>query len=137
MMIFFRSMILLSKGILVQKKMMELLNNLIKHKNYNRIKHFFILLRLSHWSKAMFVMLGFIYTPAKGYFFPALFASLAFCLMSSAVYIYNDIEDRSEDSLHPKKCQRPLASELISVSEAIFTLFLLLFSSLILGWLIS
>ncbi|MCK1859831.1 adenosylhomocysteinase, partial [Legionella pneumophila] len=40
---------------------------------------------LSHWSKAIFVMLGFIYTPVPGYLFPALMASLSFCLIASAV----------------------------------------------------
>lgn len=102
-----------------------------------RLKHLFLLLRVSHWTKAVFVMLGFCYTPVPGYFVPALLASLAFCLISSAVYIYNDIEDRTEDSLHPYKCHRPLASEKITVSEAIFMLFLLLITGLTLGWFIS
>ena len=82
-------------------------------------------------------MLGFCYTPTPGYFIPALLASLAFCLISSAVYIYNDIEDRSEDSLHPYKRHRPIASEKVTVSEAIFMLFLLLITGFTLGWFIS
>lgn len=102
-----------------------------------RLKHLFWLLRASHWTKAVFVMLGFCYTPTPGFFVPALLASLAFCLISSAVYIYNDIEDRTEDSLHPHKRHRPLASEKVSLSEAIFMLFLLLVTGLTLGWLIS
>jgi 4-hydroxybenzoate polyprenyltransferase len=102
-----------------------------------RLKNLFHLLRVSHWAKAVFVMLGFCYTPTQGYFIPAFLASLAFCLISSAVYIYNDIEDRTEDSLHPHKRHRPLASEKVSVSEAIFMLFLLLITGLVLGWLIS
>lgn len=102
-----------------------------------RLKHLFSLLRISHWTKSVFVMLGFCYTPTSGYFIPALFASVAFCLISSAVYIYNDIEDRTEDSLHPHKKNRPLASERVSISEAIFMLFVLLITGLTLGWLIS
>lgn len=102
-----------------------------------KLKHLFKLLRISHWTKGAFVMLGFCYTPTSGYFIPALFATLAFCLISSAVYIYNDIEDRTEDSLHPHKRHRPLASEKITVAEAIFMLFLLLITGLALGWLIS
>lgn len=95
------------------------------------------LLRLPHWTKAFFVMLGFCYTPIPGYFIPAVLASFAFCLISSAVYIYNDIEDKEEDSLHPHKRHRPLASEKVSVAEAIFMLFLLLILGLTLGVLIS
>lgn len=97
----------------------------------------FLLLRVFHWTKAVFVMLGFCYTPTPGFFIPALLASLAFCLISSAVYIYNDIEDRTEDSLHPHKCHRPLASGRVSLSEAVFMLFLLLITGLTLGWFIS
>ncbi|WP_415072553.1 decaprenyl-phosphate phosphoribosyltransferase [Legionella sp.] len=96
-----------------------------------------MLLRIPHWAKAVFVMLGFCYTPVPGYFIPALWASLAFCLISSAVYIYNDIEDRTEDSLHPHKQYRPLASEKISVAEAVVMLFLLLIAGLTVGWLVS
>src|SRR6478736_313316 len=91
-----------------------------------RLRHLFFLLRVSHWTKAVFVMLGFCYTPTPGYFLPALLASVAFCFISSAVYIYNDIEDRTEDSLHPHKKHRPLASGQVSLSEATFMLFLLL-----------
>lgn len=99
--------------------------------------HFFLLLRVSHWSKAVFVLLGFFYTPAHGYLIPALCAALSFCLISSAVYIYNDIQDRIEDSLHPHKCKRPIANDSITVSEAIFMLFLLIIGGLLLGLYIS
>ncbi len=118
-------------------KVNELMNDVRNVSFMERLKHLFLLLRVSHWAKAAFVMLGFCYTPTPGYFIPALLASLAFCLIASAVYIYNDIEDRDEDSLHPHKRHRPLASEKVSVSEAIFMLFLLLLTGLTLGWLIS
>lgn len=117
--------------------MSELINNMIKVNYIERIKNCLLLLRVSHWSKSIFVMLGFFYTQSRGYLVPALMAALAFCLISSAVYIYNDIEDRSEDSLHPHKRHRPLASDRVSVSDAIFMLFLLLFLGLALGWLVS
>lgn len=117
--------------------MIELTNNPIKVSFMERLTHFFLLLRVSHWSKAAFVMLGFFYTRASGYLVPALLAAFAFCLISSAVYIYNDIQDRSEDSLHPHKCRRPIANDNVSVSEAIFMLFLLMVTGLVLGWLIS
>lgn len=103
----------------------------------DRLINYFMLLRVSHWTKSIFVMLGFIYTPVPGYLIPALLASLAFCLISSAVYIYNDIQDRFEDSLHPYKSKRPIASDRVSISDAIFLLLILLITGLTLGWLVS
>ncbi|TAL66164.1 MAG: decaprenyl-phosphate phosphoribosyltransferase [Legionella sp.] len=116
---------------------MELTQNEVKVGYVERFKNYLSLLRISHWSKSMFVLLGFIYTPNSGYFIPALLAAFSFCLISSAVYIYNDIEDRSEDSMHPHKCKRPLASDKVSVFDAIVMLFLLLFLGLVLGCLVS
>lgn len=117
--------------------MIELTDNTTKAGFKEQLTQLLMLLRVSHWTKSVFVMLGFCYTPVPGYFIPALLASLAFCLISSAVYIYNDIEDRTEDSLHPYKCYRPIASGKVSVVEAIFMLFLLLITGLSLGWFIS
>jgi len=102
-----------------------------------RLISIFLLLRPSHWSKAVFVMLGFFYSPTPGYLIPALLAASSFCLISSAVYIYNDIQDRSEDSLHPQKSRRPLVSNQISLPEAVILLFVLLIAGLALGWFIS
>ena len=42
-----------------------------------------------------------------------------FCLVSSAVYVLNDLRDRASDAEHPKKCHRPLASGAISASGAV------------------
>jgi len=47
----------------------------------------------------------------------ALFA--AFCLVSSAVYVMNDIADRDADRLHPAKRSRPLAQGEFGVGRAV------------------
>ncbi|KTD25711.1 4-hydroxybenzoate octaprenyltransferase [Legionella lansingensis] len=101
------------------------------------IKQCIKLLRLSHWTKAAFVLLGVFYAGSLQYLPNALLAALAFCLIASAVYIYNDIQDIEEDQLHPKKRYRPLASGEISLDFAVSMLAILLLTGFILAWLIS
>lgn len=48
----------------------------------------------------------------------ALWAFAAFCLVSSATYLLNDIYDRNADRLHPVKRERPIASGRLSVRAA-------------------
>ena len=71
------------------------------------------LLRPLQWLKN-----GFVFTPLifskhlfeKEYNNKAIIAFIAFCLVSSAVYIINDIVDKEADKIHPEKKKRPLAS---------------------------
>jgi 4-hydroxybenzoate polyprenyltransferase len=48
----------------------------------------------------------------------AMVAFVAFCALSSAGYILNDIADRDADRLNPEKCDRPLARGDLSVATA-------------------
>lgn len=101
------------------------------------MKQFFYLLRLSHWSKATFVLLGVIYSGSLVYLPKALLAAFAFCLIASAVYIYNDLQDRDADRLHPHKCKRPLAAGEVSPNFAVSMLVLLLIAGLTIAWSVS
>lgn len=81
----------------------------------------FRLLRPQQWVKNVFVFAGIVFagrlTDAA-----ALRASLAgfvlFCLVSSGIYILNDIRDREEDRLHPRKSKRPIAAGEVTVGGA-------------------
>lgn len=48
----------------------------------------------------------------------AVAATLAFCTVSSGIYLFNDIRDRREDARHPVKRFRPIASGALSVGSA-------------------
>jgi 4-hydroxybenzoate polyprenyltransferase len=98
------------------------------------------MLRPYQWIKNGFVLVGVIFGHAFHHIpllISALTATLAFCLLSSSVYIYNDIIDRAEDECHPTKKHRPLASKVISTHTAMTLSVLLLVCSFILGFTIS
>src|SRR2546428_13034545 len=66
-------------------------------------------LRPRQWVKNLFVFAGLVFgqrlfTPAV---WPALGAFAIFCGLSGAVYLVNDVADRDQDRLHPKKRERP------------------------------
>lgn len=62
----------------------------------------------------------FFYAPNNGtpYFFTVTFAVITFCLLTSSVYIINDIIDIEADRVHPFKRKRPLASGMLSIRSA-------------------
>lgn len=96
------------------------------------------LLRVKHWSKSAFVFIGVIFSGQWHSHYPQmLLAAFAFCLLSSAVYIYNDIKDLKYDSLHPLKKSRPIASGQISCQLAGIVFCLFAATSLIIASFIS
>lgn len=50
---------------------------------------------------------------------PSLVAFVAFCLMSSATYLINDVKDRAADRGHPSKQYRPIAAGELSPTTAV------------------
>ena len=90
-------------------------------KAINYLRNMIKLLRVKHWIKN-----GLIYFPLFfslqltnwSYISKSLLGFLAFCLVSSAVYVLNDIRDREKDRLHSTKRNRPIASGAIGVPVA-------------------
>ena len=80
------------------------------------------LMRPHQWVKNAFVFTGLLFGHAwhdPNLVTQAVIAFMAFCLVSSTIYIINDIVDMEQDRHHPKKSRRPLASGQISVAAAI------------------
>ncbi len=48
----------------------------------------------------------------------AILAALTFCLISSGIYVINDLRDAEGDRLHPKKRFRPIAAGEVSAGQA-------------------
>jgi len=79
------------------------------------------LLRPHQWLKNGFVFVGLLFGHAwsdPALVQAALLAFAAFCLLSSAVYVFNDIVDREQDSRHPEKRNRPIASGAVGIPAA-------------------
>ncbi len=79
-----------------------------------------------------------LFFAAKFLSVPLLLSSLKafglFCLLASAVYIINDLADRSADRSHPKKKKRPIASGAVSRLEALLWVGVLSAASLGVAW---
>ena len=79
-------------------------------------------LRTYQWIKNLFIFAPLLFSQnlTNG---PLVLVSLrafaAFCMISSAQYIFNDIRDLEEDRAHPVKSRRPLASGRMKTGSAI------------------
>ncbi|HTJ96828.1 MAG TPA: decaprenyl-phosphate phosphoribosyltransferase [Rhodocyclaceae bacterium] len=88
----------------------------------SRLPAWLRLMRPHQWMKNAFVLIGLLFGHAwtqPDIVLKSLAACVAFCLLSSAVYVFNDLIDREQDRLHPQKRNRPLASGTISVPFAL------------------
>lgn len=77
--------------------------------------------RPRHWIKNAFVAAPILFAGRfadPGAWIQGLAAVGSFCLLSSSIYLVNDICDRSADRLHPVKRDRPVASGRLSVAGA-------------------
>lgn len=80
------------------------------------------LLRPHQWLKNAFVFVGLLFGHAWGdpaRLTQALLAFAIFCLLSSGVYVMNDLFDREQDRQHPTKRNRPLASGKVGLRTAL------------------
>lgn len=94
-----------------------------------KLRSFLSLIRPEQWVKNLIIFGALIFAREFTETDNILMAILAFgvfCLLSSAVYIVNDIHDRDSDRLHPLKRSRPIASGEISVPAARFLAVLLI-----------
>jgi 4-hydroxybenzoate polyprenyltransferase len=92
------------------------------------------LLRPQQWAKNVFVLLPLVFSHSVLTAANVLNSGLVFllfCLVCSAVYIFNDLIDRRADRLHPRKRHRPLASGRVSPVAATMLSGLLLLLGLI------
>lgn len=105
------------------------------------LKALFLSMRPKQWSKNVIIFFGLVFSRHVfdlDMLFTSLVAFILFCMLSSAVYLINDVADLEKDRMHPLKRKRPVAAGMISTRIAIFAAALLLLVSLpgafLLGW---
>lgn len=85
------------------------------------MKNYLKLMRVHHYLKNVLIFLPLVFS--QNLFDLTLLKKtilgfFAFSILSSIVYIINDIQDVEKDRKHPTKCKRPIASGAVSVKEA-------------------
>ena len=99
------------------------------------------LIRIRQWYKNIIIFLPLVFS-FQFLDFDSLTQTitgfLVLCIVSSAIYILNDIKDVNADRNHPEKRNRPLAKGDISISNAkkifIFLISIGLISGFFLSW---
>jgi 4-hydroxybenzoate polyprenyltransferase len=79
-------------------------------------------MRPRQWSKNLLVFAGLVFAAKLGdasRWVEALAAFAAYCAISSAAYLVNDVRDREDDRLHPVKRARPIARGELSPRAAL------------------
>jgi decaprenyl-phosphate phosphoribosyltransferase len=85
------------------------------------IKNYLSLLRISHYTKNLYILLPLFFSGNLLNLDKLLIAIpvfISFSLMASAIYIFNDIMDIAFDQLHPIKRNRPVVSGKIPLFNA-------------------
>jgi 4-hydroxybenzoate polyprenyltransferase len=97
-------------------------------------------LRPKQWVKNILVFAGLIFSRNLFNFADVLRsvgAFLAFCFVSGAVYLINDVVDRESDRQHPIKRNRPIAAGKIETGTVLVAAVVLALVALAGGWLLD
>jgi 4-hydroxybenzoate polyprenyltransferase len=99
-------------------------------------------MRPRQWTKNVFVFAAVVFDRkmfdfGHGYFWTTLLGFVLFCLLSSAVYIINDLVDIEKDRLHPVKRNRPLAAGVLPVPVAVAAVVVLLAIVIGASWMLN
>lgn len=105
-----------------------------------KFKGFIHLLRPKQWIKNLFLFAALLFSrnmDKPQYVMTVLYAFLCFCMISSTVYIFNDIHDVEKDRQHPRKSMRPIAAGIIDRREAQILMIIMLPVSAILSFMLD
>lgn len=97
-------------------------------------------MRPLQWIKNLFVFAPILFSMNifhVGQVLRAFEAFILFCMITGAVYLFNDVADRREDREHPLKRKRPVASGQLTAGMAVFWALALMGLTLWAAWTID
>lgn len=102
------------------------------------LKNLLLEIRPRQWVKNLTIFTFLVFSPGKQFFIlhqflVVLYAVFIFTLLTSSVYVFNDIMDAASDRKNPDKKKRPIAAGKISIPIAIAASVLFFLASLILA----
>ncbi|ACL76168.1 decaprenyl-phosphate phosphoribosyltransferase [Ruminiclostridium cellulolyticum] len=126
--------------IMKQESSFNVINKKEKNSFIDAVICFIKLIRVRQWSKNIFVFSGILFPSGVIGLLQVIqlfIAFFLFCVISSSVYIINDIIDLEKDILHPVKRFRPIASGKIKVKFALAIFYIICPASIILSFLLN
>lgn len=104
---------------------------------FSEFKNILRLIRIKQWIKNFFLFAPLVFSYHlfdTAYIAISFKAFIAFCFLSSVVYILNDIADLEQDKNHPIKKNRPLPSGKITVSNALIISFIFFIGMVVIAY---
>ncbi len=102
-----------------------------------KLNDVFISMRPHQWYKNILIFLAIIFSKhflILNDWLLLLIGFCSLCLISSAVYLCNDVIDKERDSKNPEKARRPISAGLVSVPLALSTAVLLLSIGIVIAY---
>ena len=104
--------------------------------------------RPKQWTKNLLIYLPLLFSVNESWqfsefsslqllFIKTTTAYIAFCLVTGAVYIINDLLDINHDKLHPVKSKRPIPAKSIGTGPSIISAIILFISGIIIAYFIN
>ena len=110
------------------------------HSSRSTVSALIVSLRPEQWVKNLVLPLPFLFgsalRDARGWVLAGA-GFIVFCVISSAVYLVNDVMDRDRDRAHPVKRRRPLATGELGVGAALAAAGVLAGAGLLVAFLLS
>ena len=104
------------------------------------IKNLIISMRPKQWYKNALIFIGLVFSPNllnQDMWLKSGMAFITFCLLSSGIYLLNDVLDVKADREHPTKRKRPIASGKLKVYCAVISSVVFILSALLMAYWIN